>query len=69
MTEPGSEVILWQCFGWASMVGRNIVFDSGRFAPGTHEERRLITHELTHVVQQSDVNGIYAGQNKGREPV
>jgi hypothetical protein len=28
------------------------VFDSGLFAPGIHEGRRLITHELTHVVQQ-----------------
>jgi len=36
----------------AYTVGHHIVFDSGRFAPGTHEGRRLIAHELTHVVQQ-----------------
>jgi hypothetical protein len=37
----------------AYTVGQNIVFDAGRFAPGTHEGRRLIAHELAHVVQQS----------------
>lgn len=38
---------------YAYTVGHNMVFDAGRFAPGTHEGRRLIAHELTHVVQQS----------------
>jgi hypothetical protein len=37
----------------AYTVGHSIVFDAGRFAPGTHAGRRLIAHELTHVVQQS----------------
>jgi hypothetical protein len=37
----------------AYTVGHNIVFGAGQFAPGTHEGRRLIAHELTHVVQQS----------------
>jgi hypothetical protein len=40
----------------AYTVGRDIVFGAGRFAPTTHEGRRLIAHELTHVVQQR--NGI-----------
>jgi hypothetical protein len=30
----------------------DIVFGAGQLAPGTHEGRRLIAHELTHVVQQ-----------------
>jgi hypothetical protein len=38
----------------AYTVGRDIVFGAGRFAPGTHEGRRLIAHELTHVVQQTN---------------
>src|SRR5215207_2251105 len=38
---------------YAYTVGHNIVFDAWRFAPGTNEGRRLIAHELTHVVQQS----------------
>ncbi|WP_206076838.1 eCIS core domain-containing protein [Massilia horti] len=37
----------------AYTVGHNIVFGASRFAPGTYEGRRLIAHELTHVVQQS----------------
>jgi hypothetical protein len=37
----------------AYTVGHNIVFGASRFAPGTREGRRLIAHELTHVVQQS----------------
>jgi hypothetical protein len=36
----------------AYTLGRNIVFAAGRFAPATHEGRRLIAHELAHVMQQ-----------------
>ena len=36
----------------AYAAGHNIVFGAGRFAPGTHEGRRLLAHELAHVVQQ-----------------
>jgi hypothetical protein len=36
----------------AYTVGHNVVFGAGQFAPGTHGGRRLIAHELTHVVQQ-----------------
>jgi flagellar motor protein MotB len=37
----------------AYTVGHNVVFGAGRFAPGTQQGRRLIAHELTHVVQQA----------------
>jgi hypothetical protein len=37
----------------AYTVGNDLVFGAGWFAPGTHEGRRLLAHELTHVVQQS----------------
>lgn len=37
----------------AYTVGHNIIFGAGQFAPETHQGRRLIAHELTHVVQQS----------------
>lgn len=37
----------------AYTVGSNIVFGAGQYAPGTHEGKRLLAHELTHVVQQS----------------
>jgi hypothetical protein len=36
----------------AYTVGRNVVFGTGEFSPGTHEGQRLLGHELTHVVQQ-----------------
>jgi hypothetical protein len=37
----------------AYTVGRNIVFAENQFAPGTENGRRLLAHELTHVLQQS----------------
>jgi outer membrane protein OmpA-like peptidoglycan-associated protein len=36
----------------ALTVGNDLVFNSGRFAPGTPAGRRLLAHELGHVVQQ-----------------
>lgn len=36
----------------AYTVGRDIVFGAGQFAPHTLSGRRLIAHELSHVVQQ-----------------
>ncbi len=36
----------------ALTIGSDVVFNSGRFAPGTPAGRRLLAHELTHVVQQ-----------------
>jgi hypothetical protein len=46
----------------AYTVGHNIVFGAGGFAPESHEGRKLIAHELTHVVQQTGAAGIYAGR-------
>jgi Domain of unknown function (DUF4157) len=36
----------------AYTVGRDIVFGAGQYNPHTHTGRRLVAHELTHVVQQ-----------------
>lgn len=36
----------------AFTLGRDVVFGAGQYAPGSTEGRRLIAHELTHVVQQ-----------------
>ena len=36
----------------AYTVGSDIVFGEGRYAPGTDQGRRLLAHELAHVVQQ-----------------
>jgi hypothetical protein len=44
-------------------VGYNIVFGASGFAPESHEGRKLIAHELTHVVQQTGAAGIPVGQS------
>ncbi|MDJ0708550.1 MAG: DUF4157 domain-containing protein [Leptolyngbyaceae cyanobacterium MO_188.B28] len=36
----------------AFTVGRNIAFRSGQYSPESQEGRRLLAHELTHVIQQ-----------------
>jgi hypothetical protein len=38
----------------AYTAGRDIVFDRGHFAPTTESGRRLLAHELTHVIQQGE---------------
>lgn len=37
----------------AYTIGRHVVFDGGRFDPSSEPGRRLLAHELAHVVQQS----------------
>ena len=39
----------------AYTVGHNIVFGAGGFAPRSHEGRKLLAHELTHVVQMEQI--------------
>ena len=38
----------------AYTVGRHVVFGAGRYGPSTESGRRLLAHELAHVVQQDD---------------
>jgi hypothetical protein len=38
----------------AYTTGHHVVFGAGLYAPETHEGRRLIAHELVHVVQQAE---------------
>lgn len=45
----------------AYTVGRDIVFSTGRYAPHRSDGQRLIAHELTHVVQQSQSTGSAPG--------
>lgn len=42
----------------AFTVGRNIVFGGGQYAPDTQGGRRLLAHELAHVVQQGGKRSI-----------
>ena len=38
----------------AYTVGRDLVFGAGQYAPRSNEGQRLLSHELTHVVQASE---------------
>ncbi|MEE9464059.1 MAG: DUF4157 domain-containing protein [Candidatus Neomarinimicrobiota bacterium] len=38
----------------AFTVGRDVVFGAGQYAPDAHGGRRLLAHELAHVVQQGE---------------
>jgi hypothetical protein len=51
-SDPTAEQSAREVNAHAYTVGHNIVFGAGRFAPETQVGRRLIAHELTHVVQQ-----------------
>jgi hypothetical protein len=39
----------------AFTVGAHIAFNTGRYVPGDLQGRRLLAHELTHVIQQAEV--------------
>lgn len=43
----------------AYTMGNNVVFGAGRYAPETFYGRRLLAHELTHIVQQHSTNEPY----------
>lgn len=42
----------WAVNALAYTVGRDVVFGTGQYAPHSTEGRRLVAHELTHVIQQ-----------------
>ena len=46
----------WALNAKAYTLGQDVVFGTGQNTPGTSEGRRLMAHELTHVVQQSGKN-------------
>ncbi|ASU33913.1 eCIS core domain-containing protein [Mucilaginibacter xinganensis] len=41
----------------AFTIGNDIYFNSGKYAPGTSDGKRLLAHELTHVAQQRSTGG------------
>ncbi|WP_405864096.1 DUF4157 domain-containing protein [Streptomyces sp. NBC_00005] len=52
----------------AFTVGNDVSFRSGEYAPGTPAGRRLLAHELTHVVQQgADGGGTHRVQRDAEE--
>lgn len=46
----------------AYTVGRDVVFGAGQHSPRTSAGRRLMAHELTHVVQQTNANAALQGK-------
>ncbi len=55
----------------AFTLGNNIVFNTGQYSHDNQEGKKLLAHELTHVVQQSGSDGISAGrcnENRGAPP-
>ena len=49
----------------AYTVGNNIVFRSGLYAPASAPGRKLLAHELAHVVQQTSGASLPEGVDKG----
>jgi hypothetical protein len=47
----------------AYTVGTNVVFGANQFAPGSTEGRRLLAHELTHVIQQGGADSTIVSQD------
>ena len=47
----------------AYTAGHSIVFGASQYSPGTREGRRLLAHELTHVVQQTSSNENEVGRS------
>ncbi|SFE85711.1 DUF4157 domain-containing protein [Nitrosomonas sp. Nm166] len=53
----------------AYTVGNHVVFGAGQFAPNSSAGKRLIAHELTHVVQQRATSDIHHfSMNRNGEP-
>jgi hypothetical protein len=50
---PKAETATREIAANAFTVGRDIVFAPGLYSPSTNDGRRLLAHELTHVVQQT----------------
>lgn len=51
----------------AFTVGRDVYFDGGKYSPASPSGRRLLAHELTHTLQQSE-GGATAIQRKPNTP-
>ncbi len=51
-TNPQAEDMAKNINSRAFTMGRNIVFGQGQYAPDTSSGKRLLAHELSHVIQQ-----------------
>jgi hypothetical protein len=53
----------------AYTVGSDIAFNAGEYQPGSERGRKLLAHELTHVVQQGGASELSGGGNGARRQV
>jgi len=57
----------------AYTIGNNIVFNSGQYSPTTDHGKRLLAHELTHVIQQghtgSRIRNVYPSLEGGNREI
>ena len=49
--------------------GNNIVFNQGQYSPDTDNGKKLLAHELTHVIQQSSASRVIRKKDNGQEHV
>ena len=61
-TGPRAEALASEVQARAFTHGRDVVFGRGEYGPGSSSGRRLMAHELAHVVQQRQVAGPAAGE-------
>jgi len=55
-TDVAAAKLCQELNAYAFTHGRDIFFDTGRFNPESPEGRKLLVHELAHVVQQSNTD-------------
>lgn len=59
-TETNAAASAGEVNALAYTVGRHVVFNTGQYSPYSEGGRRLLAHELTHVLQQGGVAGAMA---------
>lgn len=68
-TQPNENSLSRALSARAFTVGSDVVFAAGQFSPGTTNGKKLIAHELAHVVQQgSGTATSNAAQQSGQSP-
>jgi len=62
-TDSRTEETVHEQGAQAFTMGKDIYFAEGKYHPSTQEGRRLLAHELTHIVQQKENQKKQAGDN------
>ncbi len=63
-TGSQADILNQQLSARAFTTGQDIFFRDGEYSPGSEGTRKLIAHELTHVVQQNKADILYGKQNE-----